>query len=248
MSCTVPLPKRTSYADILYDSLRRYPSLRSVPGFGILSDARFKKVSAKRWTNVVCDEVLFADLLMIYFAIEHPFFAFFDKDLFLDDLVAGRSRFCSALLVNAILSISCVSIADPAEDVIQPSTNVAVKHYSAQIECRGQPWNDRYLGSHFLRETRRLWQIEESKASLTTIQAALLISFSLIVDGKDKVGWTFVAQAVQMSQDLGLFAPSPPATVDAAARNSGNEWNHARAVTAWAVFNHSTYVNTGDTL
>ena len=120
-----------------------------------------------------------------------------------------------------------------------------MKHYSAQIEHRGQPWNDRNLGSHFFREARRLWQIEESKASLTAIQAALLICFSLNIDGKDKVGWTFVSQAVQMSQDLGLFAALPPARVNSSERNSDNLWNHARAVTAWAVFNFETCVNLG---
>ena len=210
-----------------------------------MGDARLKHIPTKQWTTVFCDEVLFADLLMTYFAIEHSFFAVFDKDLFLDDLVAVRSRFYSSLLVNAILSLACLSNPCLAEDVVQPSADVAVKHYATQIEHRGQPWNDRNLGSHFLRETRRLWQVEEGKASLTTIQAALFICYSLNIDGEDKVGWTFVSQAVPMSQDLGLFATSPLVKVNSTERDSSNPWNHARTVTAWAVFMYETCVNLG---
>ena len=211
-----------------------------------MSDPRLKRVSAKRWTNVVCDEVLFADLLMVYFVIDHPFWGFLDKDSFLDDLVAGRSRFCSPLLVNAMCSLACVSTAECAWHAVKPFTNAAFKHYAAQIEYRGQPWSHHYLGFHFLQEARRLWNIEEGKTSLTTIQAALLLCFNLNCDGKDKLGETFISHAVRLSQDLGFFASSPSVTGNGTVHGSDDQWKHVRAVTAWAVFNVVTYVGLHD--
>jgi len=75
-----------------------------------LIEPRLKQVRASTWTTVISDDQLMSRLLSSFFQFEFPPFQFFHKDLFLDDLVSGRTRFCSSLLVNAILACACVSV------------------------------------------------------------------------------------------------------------------------------------------
>lgn len=74
-------------------------------------EPRLDRVNASRWTLVTSSDNLVQTLLRIYFKCEFPYQCFFHLDSFLDDLVAGRERYCSSLLVNAILAAACVSIA-----------------------------------------------------------------------------------------------------------------------------------------
>jgi hypothetical protein len=75
-----------------------------------ISDARFENVDLAKWTDVTSDSRLLGNLLHAYFLHAYPAFPAFQKDLFLDDLVNGRKRFCSKLLVNAILAQACVCL------------------------------------------------------------------------------------------------------------------------------------------
>lgn len=47
-------------------------------------------------------------LFTLDFMFEYPFHPFFQKDLFIDDMLNGRRRFCSPLLVNAVLAAAWV--------------------------------------------------------------------------------------------------------------------------------------------
>lgn len=62
------------------------------------------------WTLVNAEPEFYALILPLYFEAAHAFAGFFDSQLFLDDLVAQRSRYCSSLLVNAVMYIACVSM------------------------------------------------------------------------------------------------------------------------------------------
>jgi hypothetical protein len=62
------------------------------------------------WTSVTSDDDLVRKLLGIYFQFEYPRNRFFAKEPFLDDLANGEMRFCSPLLVNAILANAAVSL------------------------------------------------------------------------------------------------------------------------------------------
>ena len=72
-------------------------------------DPRLNAVEPSKWTNVISDDVLLRKLLETYFIYEYPFVPFFHKDYFLEDMITGRTRFCSSLLVNAVLAAACVS-------------------------------------------------------------------------------------------------------------------------------------------
>jgi hypothetical protein len=71
-------------------------------------DPRLSSVKAARWTSVTNDDGLVSRLLAVYFQFEYSRTRLFQKDLFLDDLVRGRRRFCSPLLVNCILANAAV--------------------------------------------------------------------------------------------------------------------------------------------
>lgn len=75
-----------------------------------LHDERISRVKAAQWTSVVIDDQLFRDLLSSYFIYHYPTYYAFQKDLFLNDMVNNKSRFCTPLLVNAVLALSCACL------------------------------------------------------------------------------------------------------------------------------------------
>ena len=65
------------------------------------------------------------------------------------------------------------------------------------------------------------------KNKITTVQAALVMIMVFNIDGVDRVGWAYLGQAIQMSQDLGIFK---------AHRAKSMSMQIVREMTAWAVF------------
>jgi hypothetical protein len=74
-------------------------------------DADIDAAEPSKWTSVSADDELLRALLKSYFMHEYLFFPLLHKDAFLQDMISGRRRFCSSLLVNAVLAASCVSLA-----------------------------------------------------------------------------------------------------------------------------------------
>ncbi|KAF4446096.1 Zn(2)-C6 fungal-type DNA-binding domain protein [Fusarium austroafricanum] len=70
---------------------------------------RLESARPSNWTLVPASDNLLRELLQAYFLREYPKFTMFHKDHFLEDIVAGRKRYCSSLLVNAILAAACYS-------------------------------------------------------------------------------------------------------------------------------------------
>lgn len=77
-------------------------------------DSRLHPPNLLQWTNATDDADLVSNLLSLYFQHEYPQQTFFQKDLFLDDMAAGRHRFCSPLLFNAVLAAASVGV-EPQE-------------------------------------------------------------------------------------------------------------------------------------
>jgi hypothetical protein len=72
-------------------------------------DARLDTIKPSEWTSVCDDDELMRLLLRLYYQHEYPWFTCFHMDAFLDDMISGNNRYCSSLLVNAILAEACVS-------------------------------------------------------------------------------------------------------------------------------------------
>lgn len=83
-----------------------------------LVDERLRHLDINNWSSVAVSSTLAANAISLYLTNEHPIEGFFDADLFLDDLIAGRTTYCSRLLVNAILACACVS-APPAASLFR---------------------------------------------------------------------------------------------------------------------------------
>lgn len=75
----------------------------------ILVEPLIERITATQWTKVTSDNRLFRRLISLYFCCQHPCGPFVHKDLFLEDMVAGKTSFCTPLLVNAVLAIASVS-------------------------------------------------------------------------------------------------------------------------------------------
>jgi hypothetical protein len=65
----------------------------------------YRVTNIGRWTSVVTDEVA-SHLFSIYFTWE--VWHLVEAKIFLRDLNAGQTEFCSPLLVNAVLCVACV--------------------------------------------------------------------------------------------------------------------------------------------
>jgi hypothetical protein len=67
---------------------------------------------------------------------------------------------------------------------------------------RAKFWNPQTLGYQFLAEARRLWEFETGNVHLTTIQAAMVISIVHGANGSDKIGDSYLKQAVSAAHSI----------------------------------------------
>lgn len=88
------------------------------------------------WTRASTDERLLRSIIQGYFQYPHPCGPLVHKDLFLEDLAAGRTEFCSQLLVNAVLSIGVVSSSSPSEGSLCAKTSVSKAAVTSPIGQR----------------------------------------------------------------------------------------------------------------
>lgn len=105
------------------------------------------------------------------------------------------------------------------------------------------------LGEHGFRsqtfelEAYRLWQLENHRATLPTVQALCMLGWRAGADGRDRQGRTLLTEALSLSHDLRLhqnparlhdgYHNLPPAQI---------RLQRGRNVTAWAIVNWSVYV------
>lgn len=105
------LPERGDLAS----TAASYSSVQTLVPFHAVEvvEERFELVRASRWTTAITSDQLFVQLLQVFFQFVYPQFPHFQKDNFLDDMAAGRDRFCSSFLVNAVLAAALVRLGDP---------------------------------------------------------------------------------------------------------------------------------------
>ncbi|KAI0837274.1 hypothetical protein F5Y06DRAFT_287886 [Hypoxylon sp. FL0890] len=202
-------PPSPAYLESLKDVVDESEKMYLVPYHTVeLVDARISSMSVSSWTTVSSDNPMLRVLLQIYFIFEYPFHPCFHKDLFLEDMLVGARRFCSPLLVNAILG--------------------AAWHGYSRMKNRAEYWLPDNLGYRFLAEARRLFELEEAKPTITTVQAAAIINLICNNNGLDEISWCYTYKSLEMAQSLSLFSPSP---------DESKEWQIAAGMTAWCLFN-----------
>jgi hypothetical protein len=141
-----------------------------------------------------------------------PFYGFVSWEHFMRDMTSGRTKFCSAILINAILSFAC--------------------HYSDRVAARTEPNTPATAGDHFYAEAKRLLDATD-KCSITTVQALGIMSLRETSAGRDSNGFQLAGRCVRMALELGLHLSEMRNSVPAMEAE-------IRKVTFWAVFNLET--------
>lgn len=168
---------------------------------------------ASVWTNVTDNPHLVEHFMSLYFCWEYPTFASLSKEHFLTDFRSGHPRFCSSLLVNAMLALGC--------------------RFSSLPDSRSNPDDPNTSGDHYFAEARRLL-FEDDHTSLTTIQALGLMSIREASCGKDTESFYLAGQAIRLAVEFGLHVE--------ATHSEGGMDHEVKAATFWGAFALDAYV------
>lgn len=129
-----------------------------------------------------------------------------------------RSKYCSPLLVNAILALAC--------------------HYSTHPAARLDPADLSTTGDHFFREAKMLLQEEEDNPSLTVVQALGIMSLREAGKGRDSSGWMYAGRAIRVAMDLGLQV----SITSEMEKHFTHTEIEVRKITLWGIFLLDKYV------
>ncbi|KAI2635548.1 fungal-specific transcription factor domain-containing protein [Xylaria nigripes] len=185
-----------------------------------LNEVDFDPITS--WSEVTKDPDVVTHLLSMYFNWHYPYFTTLSRSLFYRDFYRGKrsatpqkTRYCSSLLVNAMLALGC------------HFTNV-----SSAYAIVGDSWTK---GDHFFGEAKRLVfdNDEYEKPRLTTVQALALMSVREAGCGREAKGWVYSGMSFRMAQDLGL---NMNLGVDGDLENLDDKEIDARRVTFWGCF------------
>ncbi|EEY16834.1 predicted protein [Verticillium alfalfae VaMs.102] len=202
------LELRNSNLEHLFGFLRDAPRGRRRP----LVDRRVEAIRGSAWTSVAVADSVVRRLLGVFFILQHPFYTFFDKDIFLEDLVSERHRFCSPLLFHAVMAEAC--------------------HGYSAISDRYRFWDPQKLTYQFLAEARRLWEIEmqSGEDKIATVQAAMILCAGYSTTGLDQLGTEYLRQGARMAERLQIFGSLDHVQNPLRRRVYG--------MTAWALFGY----------
>ncbi|KAL6710509.1 hypothetical protein ACN47E_008557 [Coniothyrium glycines] len=182
-----------------------------------LYDERFanETLSLSRWTSISSDEHFLHGLLEAYFVYEFPFWPCLHMETFLEDLAAGSQENCSSFLINVILTAGC--------------------HSLSALEQRAEAWNPKTFSYQFLAESRRQWEIEQSRTEpcMTTVQAASILGRLYFTNGMDSVGWSIWTQALVMAKRLGLYSDVP--------ETMSERQRSAQIMAVWGLFSQQAF-------
>ena len=176
------------------------------------------------WTTVISEPELVEHLLKMYFTWHYTYFATLSRSLFWKDFIQGKPpeghrprKYCSALLVNAMLALGC--------------------HFTSVPGARANALDPATAGDHFFREAKHLLldNDEHEKPTLTTVQALALMSVREAGCGREAKGWIYSGMSFRMAFDVGLNLHS--GTLGSNQEVSlDDEAEDARRITLWGCF------------
>ncbi|TID02435.1 Nitrogen assimilation transcription factor nit-4 [Colletotrichum higginsianum] len=175
----------------------------------VRKDPRLRKLSIGFWTVVPITNQDAADAISIYLETDHPVLGLFDADLFLDDLIGGEVRYCSSLLVNALLAFACQAYA---------AKNPEASRWSQEFE----------------EEANKLWLVQNDD-TLPTIAALAFLIQSCGCNGNGELDVRYIKETAAMAKRLKLFG-CPDAYTFADLSHLSEAKARATAQTAWGVF------------
>ncbi|KAJ3453222.1 hypothetical protein MRS44_018877 [Fusarium solani] len=176
-------------------------------------DERLEGLDMSFWSSVPISDDIAAKIISLYLETDHPLLGTFDPDLFVDDLVNCRLRYCSPLLVSALMYRGCQMCTGSASDP-------AAKEYTPQ----------------FREEAEKRWTDEKDTDTLLNLPGTQLLGLAYLGDGEDHYVLAYVSEANAMATRMGLFGVNP--TVAAGkAREITPDLQNATSYAAWGTFN-----------
>ncbi|KAK3937143.1 hypothetical protein QBC46DRAFT_393363 [Diplogelasinospora grovesii] len=193
------------------------------------SDERLARIDMKRWTNVPVENDFAARAIQLYLKEELPLVGFLDPDRFLDDMVAGRTRFCSKLLVHALMAWACQAYA--YDDKTDRAASFSFMFFDAAVRL----WQDE-AGPSSLRVA-----LNQNDAELTTASAMMLLAMTANHLGRDKRGQEFLGESARICRRLLLVdLESEPKTPWYGLDFQDEDVRESASITAWSTFNWQT--------
>ncbi|OQE17676.1 hypothetical protein PENFLA_c023G08397 [Penicillium flavigenum] len=192
-----------------------------------LCDSPPYRVPAKPWTSVTDDDDLVSHLISLYMTWDYPFYAFFDREAFLEHMTKGNlnSDFCSPFLVNALLANAC--------------------DYSQYNEAYTIPGDVKTKGADFLAEAESYVRVNSFERGngirLATLQATLLLYERYSTLGNEDFGYTMLHRAIEMAEGLGIVNHK---RLDLNSSQMSEEMTRSVKRTAWGLFQVDTIVHT----
>lgn len=177
--------------------------------------ASISKAPQKSWTTVTSDAELVEHLLELYFCWEYPTLASLSKEHFKHDFSAGSSRYCSPLLVNALLALG--------------------SRFSDRPEARTDPNDPFTAGDAFFDEAKRLFWEQTDHQDLTAVQAIGIMSIREASCGRDVDSRYYAGQSVRLAIEMGLHRLD----------DDGSKEDHrtVELITLWGAFSLDQYVS-----
>jgi hypothetical protein len=169
---------------------------------------------SQTWTSVTDDQEFIDHLISIYFTWQHSFFQNFPEKLFREDMAAGRTRYCSKVLVNAVCA---------AGSLLSP-----------RPEARRDPNDASTADIGFFDEAIRLLR-ETQVSSIPTVAALFLLCHVECYRGHLGLVWNFCGQSVRMALDLNLHLRSDKTPSDDLSSETKIE-ERARMHAFWGCF------------
>jgi hypothetical protein len=158
------------------------------------------------WTEMTTDTALIDHLISLYFCWEYSIFATLSRQHFIADYKSGRRRYCSSLLINAVLAIGY------------------------QLSSGAARTSEGILSAnHFFKEAERLLEHDQSIPSVTTIQALGLMSIFEASQGRSEQSVFYSGQAIRMVVEMGLHDDVGAVRLPVAERE-------VRRATAWGAY------------
>ncbi|KAI0158338.1 hypothetical protein GGR57DRAFT_460027 [Xylariaceae sp. FL1272] len=181
-----------------------------------LCDERLHTLPIGFWTDLDISVDLAAKVLSLYIATDHPLLGLFNAQLLIDDLLKQQTRFCSRFLFHAIMYLGC-------------------QMYCA-FDKTAAP-----LATSFGAEAEKMWDSESD--SHLRMAGGILMSISLMGQGKDHAVLAYAMGALEVGHRLGLFATdisSIPANYD---NVSPEDERSAMCFAAWGTFNWNVMIS-----
>ncbi|KAM0290474.1 hypothetical protein ACHAO9_004831 [Fusarium lateritium] len=181
-----------------------------------ICDPRLKSLRMAHWTNVPIDDKLASAVLSHFLTVHYPIFAFFDADLFLDDLVLMKDTYCSRFLLASIMDMACQSFT------------------TFDLRCST-------FGVLFEKDAERLWQLEGKTDSPCNLAALCYLAMATGMSGREAVTIPVLTESRAMGARMGMFGVEPSEElIEYFHRFPGGKLR-AHAAAAWGAYNWLTY-------